>query len=147
MEDEPMTGGTMQARALNQMDLQAQQELDHRFCEAMSRKDLNGVMSCLWNDPNLIVVLFDGTVYRGWESVREAVGHLFSSFLSVRLDIDEVTHIPLGDGAAAVGTATYQLQARDGSTQRIVERWTDLRRKVDGRWIYVLDHAHALPAA
>jgi ketosteroid isomerase-like protein len=147
MEDEAMTSGTMQARALNQIDLQAQKELDHRFCEAMSRKDLNGVMSCLWNDPNLIVVLFDGTVYRGWESVREAVGHLFTSFLSVRLDIDEVTHIPLGDGAAAVGTATYQLQAPDGSTQRVVERWTDLRRQVDGRWIYVLDHAHALPAA
>ena len=142
-----MIGETMQARALNQTDLQAQKELDHRFCQAMSEKDLDGVMSCLWNDPNLIVVLFDGTVYRGWDNVREAVGHLFSGFLSVRLDIDEVTHIPLGDGAAAVGTATYQLQAADGSTQRIVERWTDLRRKVDGRWIYVLDHAHALPAA
>jgi hypothetical protein len=63
------------------------------------------------------------------------------------LEIDEVTHIPLGDGAAAVGTANYQLQGADGSTQRIVERWTDVRRKVDGRWIYVLDHAHALPAA
>jgi ketosteroid isomerase-like protein len=142
-----MIGGTMQARALNQVDLQAQKELDHRFCEAMSRKDLAGVMSCLWNDPNLIVVLFDGTVYRGWDSVREAVGQLFSGFPSVRLDIDEVTHLPLGDGIVAVGTATYRLQAADGSTQRIVERWTDLRRKVDGRWIYVLDHAHALPAA
>ena len=142
-----MIGGTMQARALNQMDLQAQKELDHRFCQAMSGKDLDGVMSCLWNDSNLIVVLFDGTVYRGWDNVREAVGHLFGGFPSVRLDIDEVSHIPLGDGAAAVGTATYQLQGADGSTQRIVERWTDVRRKVDGRWVYVLDHAHALPPA
>ena len=142
-----MSGGTMQAQALNQMDLQAQKELDRRFCQAMSEKDLDGVMSCLWNDPNLIVVLFDGTVYRGWDNVRQAVGNLFSGFLSVSLEIDEVTHIPLGDGAAAVGTATFQLQGADGSTQLIVERWTDVRRKVDDRWIYVLDHAHALPAA
>jgi hypothetical protein len=83
-----MIGGTMQERALNQMDLQAQKELDQRFCQAMSEKDLNGVLSCLWNDPNLIVVLFDGTVYHGWENVREAVGHLFSGFSSVRLEIE-----------------------------------------------------------
>ena len=140
-----MIGETMQGLTLPQIDLQAQKELDHRFCQAMSRKDLDGVMSCLWNDPNLIVVLFDGTVYRGWDNVREAVGHLFSGFRSVRLDINEVSHVPLGDGAAAVGTATFQLQAADGSTQRIVERWTDVRRKVEGRWVYVLDHAHALP--
>ena len=142
-----MIGGTMHARALNQIDLQAQKDLDHRFCQAMSGKDLDGVMSCLWNDPNLIVVLFDGTVYRGWDNVREAVKHLFSGFPSVRLEIDEVSHIPFADGAAAVGTATFRLQGADGSTQRIVERWTDVRRKVDGRWVYVLDHAHALPAA
>ena len=142
-----MIGGTMQERALNHMDLLAQKELDQRFCQAMSEKDLNGVMSCLWNDPNLIVVLFDGTVYRGWDNVREAVGDLFSGFSSVRLEIDEVSHLPLADGAVAVCTATFHLQGAEGSTQRIVERWTDVRRKVEGRWVYVLDHAHALPAA
>ena len=130
---------------LSEQDLKSQRELNDAFCSAMTRKDLDGVMRCLWHDPNLVVVLFDATVYRGWDAVRDAVQQLFDTFSKVRLEIDEVSHVPVGDGIVAVGTATYSLQAADGSAVRIVERWTDLRRKVDGRWIYVLDHAHALP--
>lgn len=130
---------------LSEQDLKDQRKLDDAFCSAMTRKDLDGVMQCLWHDPNLVVVLFDATVYRGWDAVRDAVQQLFETFPQVRLEIDEVSHVPVGDGIVAVGTATYSLQAADGSAVRIVERWTDFRRKVDGRWIYVLDHAHALP--
>ena len=132
-------------QTLSEQDLKSQRELNDAFCSAMTRKDLDGVMRCLWHDPNLVVVLFDATVYRGWDAVRDAVQQLFDTFPKVRLEIDEVSHVPVGDGIVAVGTATYSLQAADGSAVRIVERWTDLRRKVDGRWIYVLDHAHALP--
>jgi ketosteroid isomerase-like protein len=111
----------------------------------MSRKDLDGVMRCLWKDPNLVVVLWDATVYRGWDAIRAAAQQLFDTFPIVRLSIDEVSHVPVGDGVVAVGTATYDLQTKDGSVVRIVERWTDLRRQIDGRWVYVLDHAHELP--
>jgi ketosteroid isomerase-like protein len=134
-----------QEQLLSPEDLQSQRELDHAFCSAMTRKDLAGVMQCLWHDPNLVVVLWDATVYRGWENVRDAVQKLFDTFPKVRLEIDEVSHVPVGDGVVAVGTATYTLEASDGSAVRIVERWTDLRHKVESRWVYVLDHAHALP--
>jgi ketosteroid isomerase-like protein len=140
-----MPGTVIQEQTISEQDLQSQRELDRAFCSAMSTKDLAGVMQCLWQDPNLVVVLWDATVYRGWESVRDAVQRLFDTFPEVRLEIDEVSHVPIGDGIVAVGTATYSLRAADGSAVRIVERWTDLRRNVDGRWVYVLDHAHALP--
>ena len=58
--------------------------------------------------------------------------------------IDEVRHIPVGDSVFAVGTATYTIQGKDGSVNKLTERWTDVRGKIGGRWIYVLDHAHAL---
>lgn len=140
-----MPSTTLAPAVLSEQDLQAQKELDQAFCSAMSRKDLDGVMRCLWNDPNLVVVLWDATVYRGSEAIRAAAQQLFDTFPVVRLGIDEVSHVPVGDGVVAVGTATYNLQAKDGSAVRIVERWTDLRRKIDGRWVYVLDHAHELP--
>jgi ketosteroid isomerase-like protein len=140
-----MPSTTLAPAILSEPDLQAQKELDEAFCSAMSRKDLDGVMRCLWNDPNLVVVLWDATVYRGSEAIRAAAQQLFDTFPVVRLGIDEVSHVPVGDGVVAVGTATYNLQAKDGSAVRIVERWTDLRRKVEGRWVYVLDHAHELP--
>jgi ketosteroid isomerase-like protein len=140
-----MPSTTVAPAVLSEQDLQAQKELDQAFCSAMSRKDLDGVMRCLWNDPNLVVVLWDATVYRGSDAIRAAAQQLFDTFPVVRLGIDEVSHVPVGDGVVAVGTATYNLQAKDGSAVRIVERWTDLRRKVEGRWVYVLDHAHELP--
>jgi ketosteroid isomerase-like protein len=140
-----MSSGTAAPAVLSEQDQQAQKDLDQAFCSAMSRKDLAAVMQCLWDDPNLVVVLWDATVYRGWESVRAAVKQLFDTFPGVRLVIDEVSHLPVGNGVVAVGTATYDLEAEDGSSMRIVERWTDLRRQINGRWVYVLDHAHALP--
>jgi ketosteroid isomerase-like protein len=60
------------------------------------------------------------------------------------LAIDEVSHIRQGESVFAVGTATYEMKTKEGISQRITERWTDVRRKVDGRWVYVMDHAHAL---
>jgi ketosteroid isomerase-like protein len=140
-----MPSTTLAPAVLSEQDLQAQKELDETFCSAMTRKDLEGVMRCLWEDPNLVVVLWDATVYRGPEAIRAAAQQLFDTFAAVRLKIDEVSHVPVGDGVVAVGTATYDLQAKDGSAVRIVERWTDLRRQINGRWVYVLDHAHELP--
>jgi ketosteroid isomerase-like protein len=136
---------TIASSTISEEDLQAQEELDQAFCSAMSRKDLEGVMKCLWDDPNLVVVLWDATVYRGPDAIRAAAQQLFDTFPVVQLKINEVSHVPVGDGVVAVGTATYDLQAPDGSAVRIIERWTDLRRKIDGRWVYVLDHAHELP--
>jgi uncharacterized protein (TIGR02246 family) len=110
----------------------------------MSQKDIEQVMSCFWNSPDVILVTFDGTVFRGYDNVRMAVEQLFTQSESLSLVIDEVSHIRQGDSVFAVGTATYQMRTKEGISQRITERWTDVRRKVDGRWVYVMDHAHAL---
>jgi hypothetical protein len=45
----------------------------------------------------------------------------------------------------AVGTATYDLKPVGAPGVQIVERWTDLEKKIDGRWVYVLDHATMVP--
>jgi hypothetical protein len=45
----------------------------------------------------------------------------------------------------AVGTATIDRKPKSGPNQHIVERWTDLERKIDGRWVYVMDHTTLVP--
>jgi len=122
----------------------ATENLDQRFIEGMSRKDVEQVMSCFWNSPDLVLVTFDGSVYRGYDNVRKAVEKLFAQAESLSLVINEVSHIPQGESILAVGTATYEMTTIDGIHQTVRERWTDIRRKEDGRWVYVLDHAHAL---
>ena len=126
-------------------ELTPQNELDARFVEGMNLKDVDKVMRCFWNSPDLILVLADGTVIRGWANVKRAVEQFFTAHESVNLMIDEVSHVRSGDGIVAVGTATFRLRPKDGAAYQFAERWTDLRRNLGGRWVYVLDHAHALP--
>jgi uncharacterized protein (TIGR02246 family) len=125
-------------------DLAEAIDLDRRLTEAMGRKDLDAVMACFWNDPDLFVVL-GGKVQRGPTAVRAAIKELFNQNESVKLEVNEVTHLPSGDGVIGVGTATYELKPAGGPRKLMVERWSDLRRKIDGRWVYVLDHTTVMP--
>jgi len=132
------TGGT-------KPDLTEAQKLGNRFTEAMSHKDLDGAMSCFWNNPDLIVVLF-GNVQRGYDTVRAGIAQMFAQNESVKLVVNEISYVPIGDMIMAVGTATYDLKPIGGGpSQQIVERWTDLEKKIDGRLVYVLDHATMVP--
>lgn len=124
--------------------LLATEDLDQRFTGGMSRMDIEQVMSCFWNSPDLILVVYDGTVFHGFDSVRRAVEQMFAQCESLSLTIDEVSHVRQGESVFAVGTAIYEMKTNDGLSQKITERWTDVRRKVDERWVYVMDHAHAL---
>jgi steroid delta-isomerase-like uncharacterized protein len=124
--------------------LLATEDLNKRFTEGMSQKDIEQVMSCFWNSPDLILVVYDGTVVHGFDDVRKAVEQMFAQCESLSLAIDEVSHISQGESVFAVGTATYEMKTKEGISQKITERWTDVRRKVDGRWVYTVDHAHAL---
>ena len=105
---------------------------------------MKGSGFCFWNDPDLVLAL-NGDVHRGPEAVRAAIKGMFDQNESIRMEVNEVTHLPSGDGVIGVGTATYEFQPASGPSQLMVERWSDLRRKIDGRWVYVLDHTTVIP--
>jgi len=134
----------VQATSLSPADLLANQELDRRFTEGMSQKDIEQVMSCVWNSPDLILVDFEGNLFRGPDNFREVVEQMFAQCESLSLVIDEISHIRAGESVFAVGTATYEMQAKDGTIQQLKELWTDVRAKVEGRWVMALDHVHVL---
>ena len=120
------------------------QDLDRRFVEAYNRLDVDSFMNCLWNSPNLVVLLYDGTVFIGWDTVREATEKTFAGLESAHVEIDEITFLRSGDAIMAVGTASYELQPKEGPLQKFSARWTDFRRIEDGQWVYVSDHAQIL---
>jgi ketosteroid isomerase-like protein len=124
--------------------LLATEDLDQRFTGGMSRMDIDQVMSCFWDNSDCILVVHDGTVFHGFDSIQNAFVQLFAECETLSLAIDEVSHIRQGESVFAVGTATYEIRTTEGASQKITERWTDVRRKENGRWVYVMDHAHAL---
>jgi len=136
-----------QAKSLTAADLLANQELDQRFIESMSKMDIEKLMSCFWNSPDLIFVDFDGNVNRGSDNIRKVFEQFFTQFESLSLVCDEISHIRAGNSVFAVGTATYSMQMKDGTSQQVTQRWSDVRGKVEGRWVYVLDHVHFLSSS
>jgi len=50
-----------------------------------------------------------------------------------------------GDAVIAAGQATNRL-TKDRVVTSFIEVWTDVRRKINANWVYVLDHAEVLPA-
>ena len=139
-----LLGACATTKSLSAVDLAEAKDLDRRFTEAMSRKDLDAAMACFWDSPDLIVVLF-GNVLHGAETVRGGIAQMFEQNESVKLTINEVSYVPVGDGVMTVGTATYDLKPKNGPSMQIVEVWTDLKQKIDGRWVYVLDQATMVP--
>lgn len=118
--------------------------LDQRLIDAIGRKNLDEAMACFWNDPALVVVLY-GNVCRGPEAVRAALKEFFAQNESIQVEVNEVSHLRSGDGVLGVGTATFTMKPLGGPPKLMVERWSDLRRKIDGRWVMVLDHTTIVP--
>jgi len=138
------THSAAEAQELSAEELAGVQDLDRRFLAAYNRLDVEAFMACLWNSPNLVVSVFDGTVYLGWETVRQMTEETFAGLESAHVEIVEITRMRSGDAVVAIGTATYELQPKDGPLQKITARWSDFRRKEGGQWVYVHDHVQAL---
>ena len=122
-------------------------ELDRQRVEAFNRKDVEQLMMMRWNSPDLVDVFPDGTVFRGWDNVRQGLEQFFAGLEAIRLEVTEVSYIPSVDGVLAVGTYTVQLQPKEGPLQQMTACWTDFRRKHEGNWVIVYEHTHALPSA
>jgi ketosteroid isomerase-like protein len=128
------------AQQLSDAAIAGNARLDARFCAAMSNMDVESVMECFLDSSDLVVVLY-GKVLRGPEAVRRFLIELFEKSRTAHLQINEVTHWNVGETVFAVGSATYQFEALDGTKSTLKECWTDARQKVAGRWVYILNHA------
>jgi uncharacterized protein (TIGR02246 family) len=132
-----------QTKSLSNADLLANQELDQRFVESMAQMDIEKLMSCFWDSPDVVFVDYDGNVFRGSDEIRKAFEQFFAQFESLSLG-GNVSHIRAGNSVFAFGTSTYTMQMKDGTSKQVTQRWSDVRGKIGGQWFFVLDHVHFL---
>jgi len=126
-------------------DMDDARNLAKRFVDSINRKDLDGTMACIWNSPQMLLVQF-GTVVWGYDGFRSGMSQTFAQNDAVKIIVTDISYMPVGNMIMAVGTATVDLQPKGGGAPvHVVERWTDLEKKIDGRWVYVLDHTTPVP--
>jgi ketosteroid isomerase-like protein len=71
-----------------------------------------------------------------------------NTFTIKRIAISDVYHETVGDLSFAWGLYSLTLAPKAGGEMiRVDGRFSDVSRKIDGKWLYIVDHASAVPAA
>jgi len=109
------------------------------FTPAFEAGDADAVAACYAEDA--ILWFPGGPMARGRQAIRDGFAGYFAGVTVKDAAMTELGHEAMGDARASWGT--YEIHLVDKatgveSTER--GRYTDVSRKIDGRWQYVVDH-------
>lgn len=84
----------------------------------------------------------------GPEAVRESWGNFFKSYRVTSVELSDQHMEVSGDLAAAWGLFTLTAEPIAGGEPAVMAgRYTDVSKRIDGKWLYVADHASSPPPA
>ena len=113
---------------------------------AFAAGDADAVSACYADDA--VLWLPGAPMMQGREAIRDGYADFFSHFTIKSMELTEAGHSRIGDEAASWGSFRLVMVSReDGKEVAEVGRYTDVSRKVDGKWLYVVDHASDDPPA
>lgn len=118
----------------------AAKALDQRFLEAYSKTDVDGVMACYWNSPDLVNYPPGAMEERGWQAVKDGIAEFFASAPGLKAELLETNYRVAGD--VVFGWGKWRITIPTGGEPMVISgRYTDIKARRDGKWVYVLDHA------
>lgn len=119
--------------------------LDRHFIDAFNNRDLESVMATYWNSPDFVQYPMDAMEIRGLQGVRDALEAAFAGTSKIWMEQTEANYRVAGDVVVGWGKWRLTITEPAGATTVIDGRYTDLRARRDGEWVYVLDHG-SVPA-
>lgn len=121
--------------------LAAATALNQRFVAAMNAGDVDAVMATYWNSPELVTFWPDAMIARGWGATKEGVAQTFKNMPGARLELTESHQMIAGDTVIGWGLWRMSVPQADGRSATMEGRYTDVKAKRDGQWVYILDNA------
>lgn len=113
---------------------------------AFEAGDADAVSQCY--APDAVLWLGGMQMMQGRDAIREGYAGFFSGFSVKDVKLVEMGHSSRGDETTGWGTYSMVLVSKaDGTETLSTGRYTDVSRKVDGKWMYVVDHASENPPA
>jgi len=119
----------------------AAKDLDKRFVEAYNKGDVDAVMATYWNSPDFLSYPPDAMQAKGWEATKEGIAHTFASMPGFKLELIDPGYIVAGDMVISYGTWKGIVTPPGGEPMTLEGRYSDVKAKKDGKWVYVMDHA------
>jgi len=115
--------------------------LDQQFVEAYSNGDVEGVMATYWNSPDLVSYPPGAMEERGWQKVKEGLSQFFTSIQGAKLVLFDSENKIAGDMILGKGKWSMTMPDGNGGSMEMFGRYSDIKAKRDGKWVYVFDHA------
>jgi len=102
--------------------------------------DADAVSQCYAEDA--VLWLPGSPVMRGREAIRAGYADWFGHVTVSDVQLDEEGHAGTDDGLTSWGRFRVVTVSRDDGRETVeVGRYTDVSRRIDGEWQYVVDHA------
>ena len=116
------------------------QALQDAFLAALRANDADGLAACYTDDATNFTV--DRMMGTGPDSARASWGAFFEQYEVIAAELSEQHLVESGDLAAAWGLFTVTARPHAGGEPIVMQgRYMDVARPVDGRWLYIADHA------
>jgi ketosteroid isomerase-like protein len=80
-------------------------------------------------------------VLKGWQAAKDAAAKSFENMKGAKLELTEVNYKAVGDVVLGWGTWRMQMTMPGGEVMKLTGRYSDVKAKRDGKWVYIMDHA------
>ena len=115
------------------------------WLKAFKAADADAVTRCY--APDAVLWIPGGAMAQGSQAIHDAYAGFFADYGVKSVDIKTMASQTVGDDAVSWGTFSLVAVAKkDGAEITEVGRFTELSKRIDGRWLYVVDHASDDPA-
>lgn len=126
--------------------LSAAGELDKKFQEAYNKGDVDALMDTYWNSPELVSYVPDAMEPADWVKSKAGAAKSFAAMKGLKLELFNTKNSIAGE--VVLGSGSWTLTLPDSAGTKMNGRYTDVKTKKDGKWVYIMDHASVpLPPA
>jgi ketosteroid isomerase-like protein len=105
--------------------------------------NVNEVMSAYWNNPQLNLFNYNGSVTKGWTQVKRNRESSYPEIKDVKLDVRDVSVTMLGTTGAIVTCLWTQSQEYKGTPETASGRMTLVFKRIGTAWKAI--HLHSSP--
>ena len=111
--------------------------------DGIRHASVDEVMSAYWNNPQLNLFNYNGSVTKGWQQVRKNRESSYPEIKDVKLDVRDVSVTMLGQNGAIVTCQWTQSQNYKGTPETASGRMTLVFKRVGNAWKAI--HLHSSP--
>jgi len=111
--------------------------------DGIRHANVNEVMSSYWNNPQLNLFNYNGSVTKGWTQVRKNRESSYPEIKDVKLEVRDVSVTMLGTTGAIVTCLWTQSQDYKGNPETASGRMTLVFKRIGNAWKAI--HLHSSP--